>query len=161
MDMKPHSGFVCPVDPNATVIYTLGDGEVYRGRAGDLNWGPGAGPDGEGRILHYEVVNPRRHDPEKLASEFPTAGDFLRDAGATMDERAKEYDQPGGERNMAATVVAFNAITGLALSESQGWLFMELLKARRDFATPGGHADSQRDRVAYAALAAEARRAGR
>lgn len=82
-------------------------------------------------------------------------------AAAHMRQRAAVYDQPSGERSMARTVDAFNAITRLELTESQGWLFMELLKAVRDFTTVGGHADSQEDRIAYAALGAEARRAGR
>jgi len=38
---------------------------------------------------------------------------------------------------------------------------MEVLKAVRDFTTPNGHRDSQIDRVAYAALCAEARSLGK
>lgn len=91
----------------------------------------------------------------------PDAVGLLDAAAAHMRRRAEIYDQPSGERSMARTVDAFNAITRLELTESQGWLFMELLKAVRDFTTVGGHADSQEDRIAYAALGAEARRAGR
>lgn len=94
-------------------------------------------------------------DPE------PNASMMLGSALKRMAERALEYDKPGGERSMAATVAAFNAVTGQSLSESEGWMFMECLKAVRDFTTPGGHADSQEDRIAYAALGAEARRGGR
>lgn len=101
--------------------------------------------------------------PPKCAQDHRavTAPGLLTAAAAHMKERAKTYDQPGGERSIGRTVEAFNAITGKTLSESEGWLFMELLKAVRDFSTPGGHADSQEDRIAYAALGAEARRAGR
>lgn len=90
-----------------------------------------------------------------------TAVDMLTAAAKHISDRAAAYDKPEGERSMVATVDAFNAITGQALSESEGWLFMECLKAVRDFTTVGGHADSQEDRTAYSALGAEARRAGR
>ena len=102
--------------------------------------------------------------PEDAEPYLPDDGNaiaMLESAAQAMRDRAAEYDRPEGERSMAATVVAFNACTGQTLTESQGWLFMELLKAVRDFTTPNGHADSQVDRVAYAALGAEARRAGR
>lgn len=91
----------------------------------------------------------------------PTAHDLLKAAAGHMDDRGPAYDKPSGERSMLATVIAFNAITGNAISESHGWMFMECLKAVRDFTTAGGHADSQEDRIAYAALGGEARRAGR
>lgn len=91
----------------------------------------------------------------------PTALDMLEAAHGHMRDRASAYDKPDGERSMGRTVAAFNAITGHALAESQGWLFMQVLKNVRDQTAPGGHPDSQEDNVAYAALAGEARRAGR
>lgn len=90
-----------------------------------------------------------------------TASMLLAAAESHMGARASAYDKPTGERSMGRTVAAFNEITGRDLLESEGWLLMELLKAVRDYTTPRGHADSQEDRVAYAALAGEARRAGR
>lgn len=90
-----------------------------------------------------------------------TAVDMLNAAAKHIADRAAAYDKPQGERSMAQTVVAFNAVTGHSITESQGWFFMECLKAVRDFTTAGGHADSQEDRTAYSALGAEARRAGR
>lgn len=71
-----------------------------------------------------------------------------------LAERGKEYDRPEGERSMAATVAAFEAVTGHALTETQGWLFMALLKAVR---TQQGEykADSFIDGAAYFALAGE------
>jgi hypothetical protein len=254
--MKEHIGDACPVAPDETVRFDLGDGRIYVEQARSIYWGPGAGPNGEGRVLRYEVLNRVCACPlgskcvasdggralgrmsvisdircravgaagggngarrsltvdefnrgltggRVSATELPDEGgvcgcapgacaatpcgkargvismssdlrckatipaactsatELLNEASSTMQERAREYDQPGGERNMAATVAAFNALTGHRLQESEGWLFMEVLKARRDFSTPHGHEDSQRDRIAYAALGAEARRAGR
>lgn len=99
---------------------------------------------------------------EHFAETKPVDAAALLDAAAGhIRDRAATYDKPAGERSMGQTVAAFNAITGHTLQESEGWLLMELLKAVRDFTTPGGHADSQEDRIAYAALGAEARRAGR
>lgn len=84
-----------------------------------------------------------------------SATDFLKQASAIMEQRAAQYDQPGGERSMGRTVQAFNAITGKALTESDGWLLMLLLKQVRQWEAPGFHRDSAEDGVAYAALLAE------
>lgn len=74
-----------------------------------------------------------------------------------MEERGKQYDKPDGERSMARTVEAFNAITGHNLSEPDGWLLLQVLKDVRQWQTPGkAHPDSLQDCIAYAALKAEA-----
>lgn len=59
--MLQHTTNSCPVHPDALVRFDLGDGgtgEDYVRRAGALSWGPGLGPDGEGRIRAYEVLMP-------------------------------------------------------------------------------------------------------
>lgn len=150
-----HVGYECPVPGDWMVGVDLGDGLVLSGDpARSWDWGPGKGPDNEGRIQRYYVMS------GEVAPAI-TAADVLAAAAATITSRIPEYDQPQGERSMGSTVAAFNAITGHTLLESEGWLLMELLKAVRDYSKPGGHEDSQVDRTAYAALAAEARRAGR
>nr|WP_300312806.1 DUF6378 domain-containing protein [Halomonas sp.] len=84
-----------------------------------------------------------------------TAQGILDRAGAHMRDRAATYDKPEGERSMGATVGAFREVTGLELTEEQGWLFMSLLKAVRS--QQGGYrADSYEDGAAYFALAGEA-----
>lgn len=83
------------------------------------------------------------------------AHDILTRAGDLLTERGRDYDHEGGERSMADAVRAFNAITGYRLSEGDGWLLMDLVKAVRSCHSPG-HVDSNLDRVAYAALRAEA-----
>lgn len=85
------------------------------------------------------------------------APELLNKAAAIMANRAKEYDQPDGERSAARIVAAFNAITGHELTESQGWLFLQILKQVRLFSAAGFHADSADDNIAYAALLAEAK----
>lgn len=85
------------------------------------------------------------------------ATDFLAAAQSHMADRAKTYDRPDGERSMARTVAAFNAVTGHNLSESDGWMMMMLLKAVRLTQRATYHADSAEDLVAYAALLGEAR----
>lgn len=84
-----------------------------------------------------------------------TASDILRRAAGHIDERAAQRDQPQGERSMARTVTAFNALTGHQLSERDGWLFMVALKAARACTTPTGLPDDYEDLAAYAALAGE------
>lgn len=84
------------------------------------------------------------------------APEFCDRAAELMRERAAQYDKPEGERSMARTVAAFNAVTGRDLPESEGWLFMLLLKQVRQWQQPGKyHADSAEDGVAYSALLAE------
>lgn len=86
-----------------------------------------------------------------------TAPQLLNRAAGHMQDRAATYDKPEGERSMAATVTAFNAVTGLSLTEAQGWLLMTILKMVRDNQRFKPHVDSVEDLVAYASLYGEAR----
>jgi hypothetical protein len=100
--------------------------------------------------------NTAEHYDEPPAIEYTrTAEQFLSQAADLLIERGKQYDKPGGERSMGSTVKAFNAITNKALSESEGWLFMSILKRVRQFQGPY-HKDSAEDGVSYASLEAEA-----
>jgi hypothetical protein len=91
----------------------------------------------------------------------PRAPELLGRAAAHMHERAATYDEPEGERSMGKAATAFNAITGHSITESEGWLLLQLLKDVRLFAREAYHADSAEDCIAYAALKAEAKSAGR
>jgi hypothetical protein len=82
-----------------------------------------------------------------------TAPDFLREAAALIDRRASERDLPA-ERSMRRTVTAFAALTGQPLTETQGWLFMAVLKLSR--ASAGAfQPDDLLDCAAYVALGLE------
>ncbi len=88
---------------------------------------------------------------------------ILLDAARTIAERGRTRDtSPDGqqvERSMADTVAAFNLLEGTALTESQGWRFMALLKHKRAVSSAANghyHADDYLDGAAYTALAAEA-----
>ncbi len=84
-----------------------------------------------------------------------TADGILAAARQHMLDRASTYDKPEGERSMNSTVLAFAAVTGVLMTEEQGWLFMQLLKAVRS--QQGSYrADSYEDGAAYVALAGEA-----
>lgn len=91
----------------------------------------------------------------------PKAAELLGRAAKLMHERGQTYDKPEGERSMERVVSAFNTVTGHALKESEGWLFMTLLKAVRSETRSEPHQDSLEDLIAYAALYAEARGEGR
>lgn len=83
--------------------------------------------------------------------------EFLQAAIDIQAERGKQYDKPSGERSMGSTVAAFNCITGYTLEESDGWMFLGLLKLVRQSQNPEKyHHDSALDFVAYASLYAEA-----
>ena len=96
--------------------------------------------------LHYEL-------PDKaLALKAPA---ILKKAADLLEERGKDYDN-GEERSMFRAVGAFNSVTGLKLTETQGWLLMQCVKLVRQQNAKGFHRDSYEDDVAYAALKAEA-----
>lgn len=86
---------------------------------------------------------------ESVAEQVLQAGiDHMRD-------RASTYDKPEGERSMASTVEAFKAITGIELTEEQGWLFMGVLKKVRS-QQGAFRMDNYEDDAAYTGLRAEA-----
>lgn len=132
-------------------IVTKG-GEVFTRPAGDVDWVTrGIATD----VAFYRVVD------ESVAPAKVTAPDILAKAAAIMTERGKQYDKPEGERSMGAAVAAFNIIAGRDLQESEGWLLLQVLKDVRDRQKKDAHVDSLEDCVAYAALKAEARMAGK
>lgn len=78
---------------------------------------------------------------------------LLREAATLIDQRAAQRDLPQ-ERSMRRAVAAFTALSGVGLTETQGWLFMAVLKLSR--ALGGGfHRDDLLDGAAYMALALE------
>ena len=84
------------------------------------------------------------------------APDILKKSAQHMLDRAATYDKPEGERSMAKTVQAFNAITGRDITTAEGWLMMAVLKQVRAFQNPGKpHVDSLEDGPAYLAMMAE------
>lgn len=92
----------------------------------------------------------------------PTASQINESAMKHIRDRASTYDQPQGERSMGKTVIAFNAITGRDLTESEGWLLLQVLKDVRQWQNPNEyHQDSGEDCIAYAALKAESLAGGR
>lgn len=81
-----------------------------------------------------------------------SAPQILRQAAETIEARSRLRDQEG-ERSMCKTVAAFNALTGNSLSETDGWVFMALVKLARS--QHGQDPDNFVDCCAYAALAGE------
>ena len=82
-----------------------------------------------------------------------SAPNILAKATDTLQERGQGYDN-NQERSMSRIVATFNALTGLNLTESDGWTFMMILKLVRSRQSPG-HKDSLIDLTAYSALLAE------
>lgn len=92
---------------------------------------------------------------DEIDDDLDSAHGILEQAVMEMQDRAKTYDKPQGERSMRATVAAFAHVTGVSMTEQQGWQFMEVLKMVRS--NQGAYrADSFVDGAAYAALAGEA-----
>ena len=104
-----------------------------------------------------------RPQPPAPAAQQPYPVRLLHSAAATILQRGKERDTSTTgqqqERSMAATVAAFNAIEGTALTERQGWAFMQTLKLVRAANTARNgrfNPDDYLDGAAYAALGGEA-----
>lgn len=57
--MIPHTSQSSPVAASALVLADLGNGTALVDLAGALSWGAGLGPNGEGRIHAYRVIEPR------------------------------------------------------------------------------------------------------
>lgn len=134
--------------PFDTLVEVKTSGGGGRGVAGTVRWDH----QGDlGDVMAYRVVAPA----EKPVSRGGVgAVETLRRAADLIEQRGKQRDSDTGERSMARTVGAFNAVYGTNLTETQGWHFMELLKMARS--SQGAHvADDFDDKVAYAALAAE------
>lgn len=90
----------------------------------------------------------------KITTSHITAAEILTTAAGHLKDRAATYDQPQGERSIGKTVAMFRVLTGIEMTEEQGWLFMVCLKMVR--AQQGGYrADSYEDGAAYFALAGE------
>lgn len=97
--------------------------------------------------------NPGQQPACGASTQRQTAGDILAKARAAIGDRAATRDI-AEERSMARTVTAFNALARHNLSETDGWLFMAILKAARSTAgTPTE--DDYIDGAAYFALAGE------
>lgn len=104
---------------------------------------------------------------------------LLEEAAKIQAERGKQYDKDdesscGQERSMERTVQLFNTLCGkdiakqelsypkeMYLRESQGWLFMILLKLVRSESKKEPHEDSIKDLISYASLYGEARLEGK
>lgn len=93
--------------------------------------------------------------PESPPDRSISAFDLLAKAAGHLKDRAVTYDKPEGERSVGATVEAFKAITGVELTEEQGWLFMVLLKLVRS-QQGNFKMDNYEDGAAYFALMGEA-----
>lgn len=107
--------------------------------------------------------HPIARTPAPAQAPQPYPVQMLHSAAATILQRGQERDTStdgqAQERSMAATVAAFNAIEGTALTERQGWAFMQVLKLTRAANTARNgryNPDDYLDGAAYAALGAEA-----
>lgn len=83
------------------------------------------------------------------------ADQILRAGLDTLVQRGVKRDQPDGERSMPRIVRIYEAITGIALTEREGLLFMVALKLARE-GRGAPDADDYVDLANYAALAGEA-----
>jgi len=82
------------------------------------------------------------------------ACEILHAASECIGDRAKDRDLPDGERTMRRIVGTFEQLTSIRITETQGWLFMAIVKLAR--ATAGRHRlDDFIDGASYMALAGE------
>ena len=132
-------GGLCPVEAGVMVCVLMRDGHIITSHAYDFCW---EHDNNDSDVMSYRVSGPKRSD------------DILNQAIAETTDRGVTYDSPGGERSMSKTVRMFNIHTGLELTETQGWQFMEILKMVRS-GQGKFKLDNFVDGSAYAALAGE------
>lgn len=82
-----------------------------------------------------------------------TAGSILQSGAKAIQARASVRDLDK-ERSMKKAVLAFNALFGKDLTETQGWQFMVCLKMSRS-SQGEFHIDDYEDQASYSALAGE------
>lgn len=148
----PSTGAEPTVPPGHRLDVKYRRGNIVRGAehlTGEFRWSL-IGADGDIVAFCLTPVTPPHIHPDA-----PT---LLDAAAGHMRDRAATYDQPTGERSMGRAVQALNTILGRqALTESEGWLLLQVLKDVRDRQRATPHRDSLEDAIAYAALKAEAR----
>ena len=81
------------------------------------------------------------------------APEILAQAAQTLADRGKERDTEEGERSMHRAVEMFGEISGIPITEAQGWKFMIALKLAR--AERSNNPDHYIDLAGYAALLGE------
>lgn len=111
-------------------------------------------PDYDSTIWHGSFKSMVRDDHCRPADSHSSAKEILNKAIKAMEQRSQLRDNPDGERSMARTIEAFNAITGRELTEREGWMFMILLKMVRGFQGKY-HEDDYVDGAAYFGLLGE------
>ena len=104
----------------------------------------------------FTLLEKVSNGPTNSIVEDISAPALLKAALKHMQDRASTYDSEGGERSMGKAVEAFNIVTDNKLTESEGWLLMQLLKDVRQWSREKYHQDSAEDCIAYAALKGEA-----
>lgn len=124
--------------------------ERYSENSWWIDWGS------DGQNLSCEEKYLTLVDSEEHYTQIPVktnAADILQQAKNCLVNRASERDKEQ-ERSMKSCVEAFNALTGKSLTETEGWVFMTVLKLAR---SQGGSfkLDDYVDMAAYAALAGE------
>lgn len=101
-----------------------------------------------------EEVNFASRFNEPVEKPYAAAHEVLEMGAKHMKDRAVTYDNADGERSMAKTVAAFNALTGHNVTTEQGWLMLCILKMSR---SQQGEfkLDNYEDGAAYFALMGE------
>lgn len=162
----PKSGLIeVPDGANAYIhISDSGDKRFYKFEETYYTW-----KNGEWLEVSYtyssvgDFVLWNRHTQDERVSPITNNEIYSRTASAIADaalthirERATTYDSPEKERSTAKTAIAFNAITGHNISESEVLLLLQILKDVHQWQKETYHVDSAEDCIAYAALKAEA-----
>lgn len=110
-----------------------------------------------GASILWQRDKPVSKDEKEIDNVKPsrTATQIANASLKHISDRANTYDQPDGERSAFKTALAFNAITGHDLKESEVWLLLQILKDVRQWSRDEYHQDSAEDCIAYASLKAE------
>jgi hypothetical protein len=89
--------------------------------------------------------------------QLPSSIEILNQLVNIQSERAKEYEQDGGERSFERIANIFNAYKGTSLLPSDVALMLRILKEVRSEHSDTAHLDSFIDSTSYESLRCELR----
>lgn len=109
------------------------------------------------KFTDMDLVESNPNISKVLTNLNPTSIDILNQVTNIQSERAKEYEQAGGERSFERIVNIFNAYKGTNLLPSDIALMLRILKEVRSEHSEKPHLDSFIDSTSYESLRCELR----
>ena len=124
---------MCPVGRDETVRVFMGDASAV-GPAGEFSWGPGSGPEGEGRIDAYEVLSATTCPcaPGRCSASPQGRERGFMSVLSDVKCRAAALQTDSAAEDLRRAISAWSAVTGIATTAEQRALLVEIYAAVRE-----------------------------